>query len=295
MDSPPSANLTPDHEPPSNGAPKSTEANAGQFATDLRNKLKKALLLKDYALTRNFDVPETAITDLNLAARAGEKDKDRDSIEVFADRIDRAIKAITALTYPTTIDTIESDQTKKAVKSFMLRLWLIGGVALVTTITSASIVTSGGTGWLGSFAANALGAFLGLLGCLTYIYFNVLGLVSEKAFNIQDTQANYVRLFLGFMLGWVFYFFFCRDAFEALRTPIAEASTAQSSKGQTVILLLLPFLVGFSTRLVVGILNQAIRAIEMTLGLENKATQLVQRTRQSEPSARRASARSSGI
>jgi hypothetical protein len=290
MDSPPPTGLISGDEQSASGDA-SREWPGEQFTTDLRSKLKKALLLKDYALTRNFDVPETVITDLNSAARVSEKPNGRETVESFADRIDRAIKAITALTYPTTIDTIESDQTKKAVKSFMLWLWLIGCVALVVTIASAGVLTSGLGGWLGSVAPNALGAFLGLLGCLTYIYFNVLGLVSEKAFNIQDTQANYVRLFLGLMLGWVFYFFFCRDAFEALR--LSPAPPTQPSKSQNPLLVLIPFLVGFSTRLVLGILNQAIRAIEMTLGLENKATQLVQRVRQSEASVRRAPSRSS--
>ncbi len=45
----------------------------------------------------------------------------------------------------------------------------------------------------------------------------------------------------------------------------------------TGVLLLLPFVAGFSTRLVVGVINQAIGAIELTLGLEDKTTGLRRR------------------
>ncbi|MHC4439911.1 MAG: hypothetical protein ACYS3S_21345, partial [Planctomycetota bacterium] len=61
----------------------------------------------------------------------------------------------------------------------------------------------------------------------------------------------------------VFYFAFAQNAFK---------STDSSNT-----LLLLPFLAGVSTRLVVGIINQAIQAVQITLGLEDKGSQLLER------------------
>jgi hypothetical protein len=244
------------------------------FHVQLERKLKRALLLKDYALSRNLDVPPEVITSLNKAAQASDQD-----IESFCNDIDLAIKSLTALTYPTTIETVASNKAGAVVNHFMRFLQVVGAVGLIVAMICVGILRYPSSEkfsipiWLTSSTPMVLSAVLGLLGCMTYIYFNVIGLLSEKAFNIEDTQANKVRLFLGFMLGWIFYFFFCRDAFEAL-VPGPKGEKPQP------ILLLVPFLVGFSTRLVVGVLNQAIRAAELTLGLENKGAQLAQRRTQ---------------
>jgi hypothetical protein len=218
-----------------------------------------------------LDVPEEVVTKLNQAARNRSDRGLKDS----ADDIDIAIKALTALTYPATIETVGSDRSGDGVRYFMLMLRVIGGVGFLLAIACAVVLQAASKKyemppWFVAGATMILPAVLGLLGCITYIYFNVIGLLSEKAFNLEDTQTNYVRLSLGCMLGWIFYFFFCRDAFEALSIP-------QAPGAQKPILLLVPFLVGFSTKLVVGVLNQAIRAAELTLGLENKGAQLAQR------------------
>jgi len=59
-------------------------------------------------------------------------------------------------------------------------------------------------------------------------------------------------------VGWVFFFAFGRD---------------QTSP----VVLLLPFAAGYSTRLVVGLINQVIGAIELTLGLDDKTSSLLSR------------------
>ncbi len=128
--------------------------------------------------------------------------------------------------------------------------------------------------------ASILAASLGLLGCLTYIVFNIIGILSEKAFELEDTISNYARLLLGAILGRVFYFAFARDAFTAAMTSKSQSQS---------VLLLLPFVVGFSTRLVVGLLNQVIRAIELTLALEDKGAQLAQRRMKKPPTKGRSS------
>jgi hypothetical protein len=52
-----------------------------------------------------------------------------------------------------------------------------------------------------------------------------------------------------------------------------------TSQRATLLLLLVPFLAGFSTRLVVGVINQVIRAVELTLGIEDKRNDILIRKR----------------
>ena len=80
--------------------------------------------------------------------------------------------------------------------------------------------------------------------------------MAEKAFSRDDTYANSVRLILGAIVGWVFFYAFVQSE--------------NSSTPETPALLFLPLAAGYSTRLVVGLINQVIRAIELTLGLEEK-------------------------
>ena len=254
-----------------------TSAPPDSIADELKRKLEGAIALKDYAISKNFDVPDDAIERLNKAAETLIKDDQPEQLSRVADNIDKAIRDLTALTYPATVDTVvRSYKDSSAFREFFRKLLRIGCVALVCAIGSYVFLTlpdgSKQTGPLVAYAAaSVLATSLGLLGCFTYIVFNIIGILSEKAFELEDRLSNYARLLLGAILGWVFYFAFARDAFTIPTPP--KTSTTQSQ----FILLLLPFVVGFSTRLVVGLLNQVIRAIESTLALEDKAAQLAQR------------------
>ena len=249
-----------------------TSVSTDSSADDLKQKLKAAIALKDYAISKNFDVPDDAIERLNKAAETLTEDDKSKQLSKVADSIDKAIRDLTALTYPATIDTVaRSYKDNSAFRKFFSKLLAIGCSALIFAIVSyVYLILTGGSKqtWSQVACASVLAASLGLLGCFTYIVFNIIGILSEKAFEFEETLSNYARLVLGAVLGWVFYFAFARDAFT---TPATSNTQSQS------ILLLLPFVVGFSTRLVVGLLNQVIRAIELTLALEDKAAQLAQR------------------
>ena len=124
-----------------------------------------------------------------------------------------------------------------------------------------------------SFNHSMLAICLGIIGALDYMFFNFMGSIQERAAGTEDFYTNLLRTLLGGILGWLCYYAIVRDL-------------GQSDQSA---LLLLPFLAGFSTRLVVGIISQAISAIELTLGLEDKSTELKRRRRNTARGSSRAS------
>ncbi len=107
---------------------------------------------------------------------------------------------------------------------------------------------------------------LGLLGSTTYIFFSLMNVVSERAIDESDVFSSYARLMLGPAFGWLF---------AQVFNVSVNAPNTGNAKSQ--LLLLIPFVAGFSTRLVLGIINQSIQAIEITLGLNDKRTELKSR------------------
>jgi flagellar basal body-associated protein FliL len=263
--------------------PKDKEINKGNPAT----KLQKAIALKDYAIQNNLFVPDNILTTLNNVEHSVEdRDKAKNALN-----LDIAIRDLTEITYPTTLDTIQdTDDSQGSLKGSHLQ-WFLPLLVIVTLViaiysyafvealdpssnnTNAGNTNAGNTSiqttqflldFGVSLAKSVVAASLGLMGTLVYMLFNLIGILSEKAFNIRDTYVNWLRLALGPALAWVLYFGL-------------KSTTAQGT--ETWAVLLLPFLAGFSIRLVVGVLTQALRAIELVLGIENRDTQLLRRRR----------------
>ncbi|WP_299973858.1 hypothetical protein [uncultured Pseudoteredinibacter sp.] len=88
---------------------------------------------------------------------------------------------------------------------------------------------------------------MGLLGACLYLLYNTLGVITEQRISVHDPR-NFVRLIVGPIAGWITF------------VLIEDAPGSQK--------LWLPFLAGFSSDLMVGIINQMIRAVKYTLGIE---------------------------
>ncbi len=101
---------------------------------------------------------------------------------------------------------------------------------------------------------------LGILGSISYILFNIIGIVNEEAFDVEDTQSNNLRIILGAITGWIFYIFLTHSGY-------VDELSAKQFLGVAVGI---AFLSGFSSKLFIGIINQAIRAVERTVGIEQK-------------------------
>lgn len=227
------------------------------FKKELDLKLTKVLVLRDYAIENNFDVPDETLFSLGSVQ---EKITVDDSKGVSAD-LDIIIKTLTQLLYPTNYESIliarRSYNENFNIKLFRLGLFFISILFLIAAVVSYNLMCEENV--IVKKFASILSISLGVLGSMVYIMFNIIGILNESAFNAQDSYANYTRILLGAVLGWVFYFGFAQDAFHDC-----------STNNENYIYLLIPFLVGFSTKLVVGILNQLIKAFELMLGIDNK-------------------------
>lgn len=223
----------------------------------LEERLKDAIALKDYAIASNIYVDDSIIKRIDDTYYSDQP------LMNNATEIDTALRDLTEATFPTTAATLRSVESKGGTEKFasvFIVISLIAGVAaLVFAIYSISQAPLGDKGVLIGHWHAIIAACLGFLGSLVYIFFNLIGVMAERAFDARDSIANAVRLVLGAIVGWVFYY-----TFAAGKTPSPY-------------LLMLPFLAGFSTRLVVGLLNQAIRSVELTLGLEDVGSRISRR------------------
>ena len=221
------------------------------------DRVQSAVKLKDYAISNNLDVSDETLRDLSQLA-SGVQDGGNQEDQYL---LDRCIRDITEVTYPTTIETLgRSGGFSGKGSAFMWIIAVVGvGALTVSILTFGKLQDAEST----ELYTSILAASLGTLGALIYIFFNLIGVLSEKAFSDDDIYTNSLRIVIGAIIGWVFFFAFVPD----LGSKAQEGSP----------MLLLPFLGGFSTRLVVGIMTQAIGAIELTLGLQDKSTDLRRR------------------
>jgi len=254
-----------------------------QYEQLWRRKLRGVFALRDYAISNNLPVTDDI---LEVLQEAEKEDIVRSDIPDIRFKIDKAIRDLTSITFPTTIDTLlfqTSDQGDMAIRRLRSSLTWVGLVALVVAITGFALanlkpveIVSWGTAlnikpedivcWgpaLTNLGLSLLAGTLGLLGAVVYVIFNLIGEWTEKIMSPEDSAKAYFRLLLGPIVGWVFFFAFAQQSFK--------------SENPNSVLLIVPFLAGYSTKLVVGIINQTIQAVQFALGLEDKTSRLLAR------------------
>ena len=184
------------------------------------------------------------------------------------DELDKCIIELTEIAPTVTIADMPDmppvpKSPSKGFKWFRYALWALTLVGIIAAI--AGFVTAA-NGTLPIFAGDSLlAASLGLLGGVAFSFFNVLGIAPSTDFDITDWSKNIARLLLGVLLGWVFYFAFVQSAF-------ANFANAKSGAAIAGVVILLPFLAGYSTVLVVAILDKTMDAVLFALGLNEKST-----------------------
>ena len=244
-----------------------TAARKASYSDSFEERVNGAVALKDYATSRALNVPDSILKTINSAHSMSNSSDIPLEISV---RLDEAIRDLSKITYPTTIETLVFSSGRT------LRARLISKYSLPVLALLAVIITiwSFGQPQPTRYSLSILASALGLLGALVFHLFNLIGVIEEKALNAEDAYANFIRIILGPVVGWVFYFGFSQNAFAQSNSPNFD-----TSQRATLLLLLVPFLAGFSTRLVVGVINQVIRAVELTLGIEDKRNDILIRRR----------------
>lgn len=229
---------------------------------EFNKKLEKAVRLKDFAIGNGYDVAPETIERLNRLVYADDKEIKTESWT----QLDCVLGELTSVTFPTTADTLSSEPQSKEYVRFQRVLFVLGLVALALAILGFVFSARGESVHISN---SVLALSLGLLGAVVYSLFNVLRVVPPQAFNPKDEYSNYARLLLGVLLGWVFYFAFAQEAYGNLQALLKKEGGA-ASDWKTAFLLLIPFVAGYSTKFVVGVLERAIYALEAALGIEEK-------------------------
>lgn len=270
-------------------------ADAGERVGRLQSlfleNLEEAVRLKDLGIRQgSVNIPDEIIQDLDEVVfrretGPGGQQSLLKATAADAVTVDRALRDLSDLTSGSIAHTalqdpeastesaaIAAQRTRRTARGFWTVIVVMGFFGVMGAVLGFSF-----SGALASkdvtvppipevlLAYSSMAASLGLLGSLVFILVGLTRGRSAAAMTDIEKQNSYIRLALGVMVGWVFYFAFSQGAFT-------------SGQGNPP-LLLLPFLAGFSTRFVVGLLNKLVTTVEQTLGIGDATTRAAERRR----------------
>jgi hypothetical protein len=198
------------------------------------------------------------------------------------EELDRAIFALSQISESFTLDDFREAQivaahrTKQRIRAYILGfgalflttcffdLFLASRTNdLVISPSSQAIPESHYTFVYGAIWAAALGG----LGAVASIFLDILKLIPENTLKKSDEFEVFGRILLGVLFSFVLSSTLLSDE---LNTFFSKLATGQLSKDGSNLKLLLPFLAGYSLPLVLGLLDKAIRAIELTIGVDDR-------------------------
>ncbi|QHO77835.1 hypothetical protein ACH79_39770 [Bradyrhizobium sp. CCBAU 051011] len=108
---------------------------------------------------------------------------------------------------------------------------------------------------------------LGALGSIAYISMNALSLQKDITFDIGNKRLLVIRILLGAMFGLILALPFGFGNFESfIRTLRNNTPSDAATDAKTAATLLMPFVFGFSTTLVLTIINRLVDAIGVIFG-----------------------------
>ena len=112
---------------------------------------------------------------------------------------------------------------------------------------------------------------LGAIGSAAFIGMNALSVQQDVTFDLSNRRLMILRIALGALFGLVLTLPFGFEGFRAFianiqRAPVAAAPAQTVSVTTQATLLLLPFILGFSTSLVIMILNRLVDGVQAFFG-----------------------------
>jgi hypothetical protein len=134
--------------------------------------------------------------------------------------------------------------------------------------------TEAGSGW--RFVAYLVWtSCLGGLGAIGFLAVNSLAIQDDATFDISNESLVVMRIVLGALFGCIVSLPFCFPYFKEFTGWVLNGGDLDAGRG---VFLLVPFLLGFSTTLVMTILNRMIGGIETMFGIERSTAKRAART-----------------
>ena len=144
-------------------------------------------------------------------------------------------------------------------RSFITRMRYISIVLLVMSVLFFSVLNLNYTFVLDYelIPESLFAMMLGGVAACSHLLFNITGVLNEKTFDIGKAEENYLRIVAGSTMGWLTY-------------AILKHSEYAEYDDFMAICMVATFLAGFSSKLVVSVINQAISFVERALQLETQ-------------------------
>ncbi|WP_206999818.1 hypothetical protein [Trinickia mobilis] len=128
---------------------------------------------------------------------------------------------------------------------------------------------------------------MGALGSIAFISMNLLAVQNDITFDMTSSRMILVRIIIGCTFGLVLSFPFGYKEFISFADTIAlhklgdAKDTSTTTAFQQALFLLLPFVLGFSTSLVILFINRLIQGIQTIFGWQHVSTERVPPKRKS--------------
>jgi hypothetical protein len=110
---------------------------------------------------------------------------------------------------------------------------------------------------------------VGAVGSIAFILVNALGIQVDPTIDVADEESTKFRIMLGALFSSVLTLPFGYPSFHEFNTQIADTGTVVVNLTQAA-LLLTPFLFGFSTSLVLTVLNRLVEGLQTFVGVNTK-------------------------
>jgi hypothetical protein len=257
-----------------------TRINDERFITDL-NRLKelRSFLIQEAVTIGSSDSSALEFGQLNLLRYNPLPDNiGRDPTEDEWNQVERHTRILFGLLTPTLRRRFVLGAVPGMLAWLPLFLALVALAALILAVVSynADLLK------MGTIGANVLPFYLvwlmslGAIGAIAFIGMNALSVQEDITFDLTNRRLIIMRISLGALFGLVLTLPFGFQGFLDFCTAIAKggftsdtaSNAAAAPPGVTVqaVMLVLPFILGFSTSLVILILNRFVDAVQGFFG-----------------------------
>jgi hypothetical protein len=247
-----------------------------QFMADLQ-KLKdlRSFLIEQAVHLKRTDATELSFGDLNLLIQRGDgrapTRAEWESLEALTQKLFSHL----------------TDPLRRRFLSSRLAWWVPGlsvglGLTAIFSLIMCSLTWSHGgyeriIPWYVLWLAS-----LGAIGSISFIGMNALSVQYDATFDLTNTRLILLRIALGSLFGLVLTLPFGYNSFVEFISFLLNGGTVSTdkvqpdavNKVQQSALLLLPFVFGFSTSLVIMVLNQFVEAVQTLFGKKTGSSNL---------------------